>query len=74
MSQFNSHIDDIGWLSLLWPCLPLCAHFYFETTVINLSVSQWLGAILLGLGPVGGAFYLWDYGLKFGNQPVLLPR
>ncbi|MBQ4798764.1 EamA family transporter [Pseudoalteromonas sp. MMG006] len=71
MSQFNSHIDDIGWLSFIVAVLALCAHFYFETTVINLSVSQWLGAILLGLGPVGGAFYLWDYGLKFGNRSVL---
>lgn len=71
MSQFNSHVDDIGWLSLIVAVLALFAHFYFETTVISLSVSQWLGAILLGLGPVGGAFYLWDHGLKFGNRSLL---
>ena len=71
MSQFNSHVDDIGWLSLIVAVLALCAHFYFETTVISLSVSQWLGVILLGLGPVGGAFYLWDHGLKFGNRSLL---
>ena len=71
MSRFNSHVDDIGWLSLIVAVLALFAHFYFETTVINLSVSQWLGAILLGLGPVGGAFYLWDHGLKFGNRSLL---
>lgn len=71
MSQFDSHVDDIGWLSLIVAVLALFAHFYFETTVIRLSVSQWLGAILLGLGPVGGAFYLWDHGLKFGNRSLL---
>lgn len=71
MSKFNSHVDDIGWLSLIVAILALCAHFHFETSVINLSASQWLGAILLGLGPVGGAFYLWDYGLKFGNRTLL---
>ena len=71
MSQFNSQVDDIGWLSLIVAVLALCAHFYFETTVTSLSVSQWLGAILLGLGPVGGAFYLWDHGLKFGNRSLL---
>ncbi|TMO82281.1 EamA family transporter [Pseudoalteromonas sp. S3776] len=71
MSRFNSHVGDIGWLSLIVAVLALFAHFYFETTVINLSVSQWLGAILLGLGPVGGAFYLWDHGLKFGNRSLL---
>ena len=71
MSQFDSHVDDIGWLSLIVAVLALFAHFYFETTIISLSVSQWLGAILLGLGPVGGAFYLWDHGLKFGNRSLL---
>ncbi len=71
MSQFDSHVDDIGWLSLIVAVLALFAHFYFETTVIRLSVSQWLGAILLGLGPVGGAFYLWDHGLKLGNRSLL---
>lgn len=71
MSKFNSHVDDIGWLSLIVAILALCAHCHFETSVINLSASQWLGAILLGLGPVGGAFYLWDYGLKFGNRTLL---
>lgn len=71
MSKFNSHVDDIGWLSLIVAILALCAHFHFETSVINLSASQWLGAILLGLGPVGGAFYLWDHGLKFGNRTLL---
>lgn len=71
MSQFDSHVDDIGWLSLIVAVLALFAHFYFETTVISLPVSQWLGAILLGLGPVGGAFYLWDHGLKFGNRSLL---
>ncbi|MCK8134231.1 DMT family transporter [Pseudoalteromonas sp. 2CM28B] len=71
MSQFDSHVDDIGWLSLIVAVLALFAHFYFETTVIRLSVSQCLGAILLGLGPVGGAFYLWDHGLKFGNRSLL---
>ena len=32
---------------------------------------QWLGILLLGLGPVGGAFYLWDFGLKKGNKQLL---
>ena len=26
---------------------------------------------MLGLGPVGGAFYLWDIALKKGNQQLL---
>jgi len=27
--------------------------------------------LLLGLGPVGAAFYAWDHGVKRGNLPVL---
>ncbi|WP_210245001.1 EamA family transporter [Mesorhizobium sp. J18] len=27
--------------------------------------------LLLGIGPAGGAFFLWDYGMRFGNAPLL---
>ena len=30
-----------------------------------------IGVLLLGLGPVGGAFYLWDMSLKNGNRQLL---
>jgi drug/metabolite transporter (DMT)-like permease len=33
--------------------------------------SQWLGIILLGLGPTGAAFFLWDIGMKRGNIRLL---
>jgi len=46
------------------------AHRVFEPSVVPDSIS--LAAILaLGLGPVGGAFFLWDVGMKRGD-PVLL--
>ncbi len=47
----------------------LC-HFVFETTVTP-SAGQWGAVILLGLGPVGAAFFVWDYGTKHGNIQVL---
>ena len=47
----------------------LC-HFLFEATVIP-SAGQWGAVILLGLGPVGAAFFVWDYGTKHGNIQVL---
>jgi drug/metabolite transporter (DMT)-like permease len=28
---------------------------------------EWLLLVLMGLGPLGGAFYLWDYALKNGD-------
>ena len=33
--------------------------------------SEWLAVALLGLGPVGAAFFLWDYGTKHGHLPLL---
>jgi drug/metabolite transporter (DMT)-like permease len=32
---------------------------------------QWLAILGLGLGPVGAAFFVWDYGTKHGNIQVL---
>lgn len=46
-------------------------HGFAEETVWPLSASQWLAVLLLGLGPVGLAFYVWDYGCKRGDLRVL---
>jgi drug/metabolite transporter (DMT)-like permease len=32
---------------------------------------QWLSILALGLGPVGAAFFLWDYGTKHGSLQTL---
>lgn len=48
----------------------LC-HFIFEQTVPLASSNQWLAVILLGLGPAGAAFFLWDYGMKKGDIQFL---
>ncbi len=47
------------------------AHLYFEQTIWPQNLSQWLAILALGLGPVGGAFYLWDYGMKHGSIALL---
>lgn len=36
-----------------------------------LNFTELIVLILLGLGPVGGAFYLWDVGMKHGNIRLL---
>lgn len=46
-------------------------HGAAEETVWPLSSLQWTAVILLGLGPVGLAFYVWDYGCKHGDLRVL---
>ena len=46
------------------------AHLVFETTVAP-DARQWVGALLLGIGPVGAAFFLWDVGMKRGDPRLL---
>ena len=48
----------------------LC-HFAFETTVAPAGAAQWAAIVGLGLGPVGLAFYVWDYGVKHGDIRLL---
>jgi drug/metabolite transporter (DMT)-like permease len=46
-------------------------HLVLEKTMLPDSLWQWLAVLALGLGPVGLAFYVWDYGTKRGSLPVL---
>lgn len=66
-------IDNIGWLSLVTALLALVAHSQLEDSypLTTFTTQQWISIILLGLGPVGGAFYLWDIALKKGNKTLL---
>jgi drug/metabolite transporter (DMT)-like permease len=48
----------------------LC-HLLFETPFWPQGWSQWLCVLGLGLGPVGAAFFLWDYGMKHGDIRLL---
>lgn len=45
-------------------------HFTFEQTVAPTSL-QWSALALMGLGPVGAAFLLWDHGTKHGDIALL---
>ena len=71
LTRSKSNIDDVGWLSFAVALLSLIAHIQLEQTHWQLSTQQWLGVLLLGLGPVGGAFYLWEFGIKRGDKKLL---
>ncbi|KZL27221.1 DMT family transporter [Pseudovibrio sp. Ad37] len=47
------------------------AHFLWETTAVPQDLTQIIAVIGLGLGPVGIAFYTWDFGVKHGNVQLL---
>ncbi|WP_308918224.1 DMT family transporter [Jannaschia sp. LMIT008] len=46
------------------------AHLVLETPVMPRGV-EWLAILVLGAGPVGAAFFLWDVGCKRGDLAVL---
>lgn len=50
---------------LAWIC-----HALFEPTVWPVG-SQWLAVACMGFGPVGLAFFTWDYGVKHGDIKLL---
>ena len=56
----------VGVFALVAGLLSLAMHFLFEGQVA-LSSYEWLILLLLGLGPLGAAFYFWDYAIKKGN-------
>jgi drug/metabolite transporter (DMT)-like permease len=51
--------------------LSLVAHLLLEETRWPESAGGWLAVALLGLGPVGLAFFLWDVGVKRGDIQLL---
>jgi drug/metabolite transporter (DMT)-like permease len=56
----------IGLFALVSGVLAIGAHFLFEPATA-ISSGDWLLLIVLGAGPLGGAFYLWDAALKIGD-------
>ena len=57
---------SIGSFAFVSGLIALGLHFALETPV-QIEMSDVLLLLILGLGPLGGAFYLWDYALKHGN-------
>lgn len=56
-------IGSFAWVSGL---LALLCHAMMEPRV-SLSLRDWTLIVLMGLGPLGGAFFLWDKALKTGD-------
>ena len=51
--------------------LALIVHLAVETTIMPASTAQIVAILVLGLGPVGAAFFLWDIGMKKGDLRFL---
>lgn len=46
-------------------------HFSIEKTILPQSGFAWIALLMLGAGPIGIAFYLWDIGIKHGDIKLL---
>lgn len=62
--------DTIGVFCGISAVLSLFCHWKFESWH-HLSQFQWLMLILMGIGPVGIAFFTWNIGMKYGNITLL---
>lgn len=73
LSRRFAHVpsDAITGFCLATSVLAVGCHLAFEPTVWPTGIGQWAAIVLLGLGPVGLAFYVWDVGVKQGDIQVL---
>lgn len=73
LSRRFAHIstDAVGAFCGGTALLAWIAHLVLETTAWPDGAIAWLAVLGLGLGPVGGAFFVWDHGVKHGDLRVL---
>ena len=67
----NVPTEAVAGFCLATSALSAFAHLAFERTLWPEAPAQWLAIAALGLGPVGLAFYVWDYGVKHGDIRLL---
>lgn len=75
-SVISRRMGDVPTSSVAVFCLISAAgsgvlHLLIEDTVWPAGVTGWGATLLLGLGPVGLAFYVWDIGVKQGDIQML---
>ncbi len=63
--------ETVAGFCLAAALLSALCHLALEPTVWPTGALQWAAVIGLGLGPVGGAFYAWDVGVKRGDIQLL---
>ncbi|WP_430396089.1 aromatic amino acid exporter YddG [Ferrovibrio sp.] len=62
---------SIGGFCAAAALLAWIGHGVWETTLWPSNATEWLAVLALGLGPAGGAFFLWDIGMKRGDIRAL---
>jgi len=72
LSRRFGHVptEAVGGFCLATAVLAALCHVVFEATVVP-GAMEWLSVLLLGIGPVGAAFFVWDHGVKRGDIRAL---
>ncbi len=63
--------EAVAGFCVVTAALAALCHFAFEATIAPAGAEQWAAIVGLGLGPVGLAFYVWDFGVKHGDIRLL---
>ena len=63
--------DAVAGFCAVTALLAAVCHALFERTVWPQTAGQWAAVLLLGIFPVGAAFYAWDIGMKRGDIRVI---
>ncbi len=63
--------DAVSAFCLVTALLSLLCHLGLEETVWPADAIGWAALVLLGLGPVGAAFFVWDHGVRHGDIRAL---
>jgi drug/metabolite transporter (DMT)-like permease len=75
-SVFNRRFRNVPTEAMVIVCgivavLGWAAHWVMAEETVLPHLPQWLVILALGIGPVGVAFFAWDYGTKQGNISLL---
>lgn len=75
-SVFNRRFSTVSSSATVGFCyavavLGLLSHYLSSEVWVYPTLRQWIGVLGLGIGPVGLAFFVWDYGTKHGNIQLL---
>jgi drug/metabolite transporter (DMT)-like permease len=62
--------ESVAGFCLASAALALVGHLALEPPAVP-GARQWAAVLLLGMGPMGAAFFLWDLGMKRGDPRLL---
>lgn len=64
-------IPSMTVICLLAGCFCGIFLLFIEPQQFEVSTNEIIFLILMSVGPAGGAFFAWDYGMRFGNAAML---